>query len=146
MAIEIVPMELRHIPQIARLEKICFSQPWSENSLAMELSEPAAHFLVAEDAGEVLGYIGGIETDGCYITNVAVFPEFRDKGIGAALLRELEKDASERKREFITLEVRKSNSDAIRLYARLGYENVGERKNFYVEPAENAVIMTKRLG
>lgn len=145
MAVNIVPMEERHICALAELERLCFSLPWSENSLRQELYESAAHFLVAENENETLGYIGGIETDGCYITNVAVFPSFRGQGTGTLLLQSLEQGAKKRGCEFITLEVRKSNADAVRLYSRLGYNIAGERKNFYSEPVENGIIMTKLL-
>ena len=145
MTVNIVPMNPDHIPILARLERLCFTHAWSESSLSQELGESAAHFLVAQDESGVLGYIGSIESDGCYITNVAVFPQFRGQGVGTLLLKSLESEAAQRGCEFITLEVRKSNQDAIRLYLRLGYDYVGERKNFYSLPDEDAVIMTKQL-
>lgn len=136
-------MKTEHIPFIAVLEKECFSSPWSENALSEELSNPDSHFLVAE-CGEVAGYIGVQEICGeAYITNVAVFEKFRKKGIGRMLLRAAAENAESRKCEFITLEVRVSNSAAISLYESEGFEKVGIRKNFYSSPVEDGAIYTK---
>lgn len=140
-----VQMVREHIAQVAELEKICFSLPWSEKSLAEELINPDAVFLCREIDGKVAGYVGSIISDGCYVTNVAVFPQFRRMGCARLLLTSLEEKAKERNCEFITLEVRKSNLPAIGLYSSLGYSVAGERKNFYESPVENALIMTKNF-
>ena len=136
-------MAAEHIPQIALLEKECFSQPWSENALSDELKNENSHFLVAS-GGEVMGYIGVQEICGeAYITNVAVFEKYRKLGIGRALLRAACNGAKSRNCEFITLEVRESNQSAIALYESEGFEKAGIRKNFYSSPVENGVIYTK---
>lgn len=140
---KIRPMEEQDVSQIAELEKLCFSAPWSKNAILEELENSNAHFLVAQSAKKVLGYIGVHEVCGeAYIDNIAVQPNYRRLGIGEKLLSTAQKNAFGRGCEFITLEVRKSNEEAISLYKKLGYEIVGERKNFYTNPAENAVIMT----
>ncbi len=132
-----------HIPQIAMLEKECFSDPWSEAAIREELENENSHFLVAE-ADDVVGYIGVQEICGeAYITNVAVSAEHRKSGIGRALLKAACEGARSRNCEFITLEVRESNSAAILLYESERFEKAGIRKNFYSSPTENGIIYTK---
>ncbi len=137
-------MTAKHIPQIALLEKECFSLPWSENALSEELGNPNSHFLSAVENGEVCGYIGVQEICGeAYITNIAVFEKQRGRGTGRALLKKACEDAKSRNCEFITLEVRKSNEKAISLYLSEGFELAGIRKNFYSDPTEDGMIYTK---
>ena len=139
----IKPMEKGHVAAIAEIEKLCFSAPWTEEGIAEELDNENAHFLVAESGGKVLGYIGVHEVCGeAYIDNIAVHPDYRRLGLGEKLLETAQKNAFGRGCEFITLEVRRSNEKAISLYKKLGYQTAGERKNFYTNPAEDAVIMT----
>lgn len=138
----IVNMEKRHIPSIASIERECFSAPWNEKMIEEELSNPCAHYIVYECDGEVCGYVGlhSILDEG-YITNIAVSEKHRRKGIASALLEKLISDTE--KLSFITLEVRVSNVPAISLYERFGFENVGTRKNYYTNPSEDALLMTK---
>lgn len=144
MNFTITQMQAKHIPHIALLEKECFSQPWSENALLQELKNTNSHFLVAESDGDVAGYIGVQEIcSEAYITNVAVFNKFRKNGIGKALVEAAREGALQRNCEFITLEVRQSNKNAISLYEASGFEKVGVRKNFYSHPTEDAVLYTK---
>lgn len=143
MEFTITKMGTEHIEQIACLEKECFSEPWSENALAEELENENSHFLVAV-SDDVMGYIGVQEICGeAYITNVAVFDEYRKSGIGRALLKAACDGAKSRNCEFITLEVRESNVPAITLYESEGFDKAGIRKNFYSAPTENGVIYTK---
>ncbi len=142
----IVKMEQNHIAQIAKLESICFSEPWSENSL-LEAFLGGTRFFVAVCGNKVLGYIGiSCILDEGYITNVAVLPNYRKKGVGTALLKKVFGLARELSLSFVSLEVRESNNSAISLYEKLGFKEEGRRKNFYREPLENAIIMTKRFG
>ncbi len=146
ITMDIVPMSDNHIRQIAELEKVSFSVPWSEDGLRNELSNDTAHFLVALSGKKVIGYIGVHEICGeAYITNVAVFPEYRRLGIGETLIDAATYGADTRNCEFISLEVRVSNVPAIELYKKQGYNIVGQRKNFYSNPTEDAYIMTKYL-
>ncbi|MBO5859175.1 MAG: ribosomal protein S18-alanine N-acetyltransferase [Clostridia bacterium] len=143
MNITVTEMKKKHVEAIALLEKECFSSPWSENALAEELDNPDSHFLVAE-CDSVAGYIGVQEILGeAYITNIAVFENFRKKGIGRILLNAAVKGAASRNCEFITLEVRVSNTAAISLYESEGFEKIGVRKNFYASPVEDGAIYTK---
>ena len=148
MYYEIVPMDRSHIPQIAALEKECFSMPWSENMLEDALFDPQACFIVAEDgeAGNVLGYAGlhAILDEG-YIDNVAVAPDARRHGVASALL-EVFCRFGEVNLAFLTLEVRKSNAAAIALYEKFGFQRAGLRPGYYQHPREDAVIMTREFG
>lgn len=93
---------------------------------------------------KVAGYIGVyVVLESCYVNNIAVFPEYRRKGVGTALLKMAMLTADAMGTDFISLEVRKSNTEAISLYESLGFEEMGLRKNFYRHPTEDALIMTK---
>ncbi len=131
--------------KIAELEKICFAEPWSSDALINSYKN-GTNFFIAETDGKTAGYIG-INTviDEGYITNIAVFPEFRKKGVASALLSYTENFAKEKELSFITLEVRVSNTAAINLYIKSGFQNEGRRKNFYRSPTEDALILTKRF-
>ena len=129
---------------IAQLEKECFSKPWSEKAI-LDARENNTIFLVAQAQEKIIGYAGlQIILDEGYITNVAVTKEHRDKGVAKALMEKLAEIGDKRELAFITLEVRESNLAAINLYKKFGFEKEGERKNFYENPKENALIMTKR--
>ena len=150
MNYHLTTMTAEHIPQIAALEKTCFSHPWSEELLRQALWNEAAAIVVAEgEDGTVLGY-AGVSTvlDEGYIDNVAVNPRFRRQGVADELIAALAR-FGRAKLAFLTLEVRASNAPAIALYRKHGFEEAGRRKNYYTKPAEDAVIMTryfKRIG
>lgn len=134
-------MEERHLPALVRIEQQCFRAPWNESMLREELGKGI--FLVAEQNGEAVGYVGcQTVLDEGYITNVAVSPGARRQGVGRALISALAKRATEIGMTFITLEVRVSNEAAIALYTEAGFERAGLRKNFYSAPSEDAVLMT----
>lgn len=142
----IVPMEERHLDDLARLERLCFSRPWSHQALKEELTNPAACFLVGEEAGEVLGYAGMHCAAGeCYVDNVAVFPEARRQGVGRKLMEALLQAAAAWGGEFLSLEVRPSNLEALALYRGLGFREVGRRRRFYDDPVEDGLLLTKDL-
>lgn len=141
----VVPMDYLHIKDIAKLEKVCFSTPWSEQSI-LDAFKTGTRFFVCEKDNKVLGYVGiSAILDEGYITNVAVFPEYRNQGVASALLSHLEEFAKEKSLSFISLEVRESNANAISLYNKFGFAVEGKRKNFYTFPQEDALIMTKRF-
>ncbi len=145
MDFRIVKMDKSHIDGIVKLEETCFASPWTREGIEEELSNSQAHFLAAESGG-VLGYIGVQEIAGeAYITNIAVLPGYRRRGIAEALLNAAARGAEERGCEFITLEVRVSNSPATALYEKCGFVKAGTRKSFYTNPAEDALIYTKNL-
>lgn len=141
--VTLVPMAPRHLDELARLERLCFSEPWTRAGLAAELSSDTAVFLVAEAEGKTAGYAGMHCAAGeCYVDNIAVFPEYRRGGVGRALTRGLIGAARGRDAEFITLEVRPSNAAAVSLYESLGMRPAGRRRGFYRNPPEDALILT----
>ena len=144
MTIEI--MEQSHVTGIADIEKLCFHDPWSENSIAGELGNDLALWLVALEGDAVVGYVGSQTVLGWTdMMNVAVHPDYRRKGVGEALIRMLMQMLRERKCECLTLEVRASNAGAIALYEKLGFQEVGRRKNYYRNPKEDALILRIEL-
>ena len=146
MYYEIVPMDRSHLPQIAQLERECFSTPWSEGMLEDALFDPHCSFIVAEaDDGAVLGYAGlHVVLDEGYIDNIAVEPDARRHGVASALL-DVYCRYGAANLAFLTLEVRASNAPAIALYEKYGFAAVGRRKNYYQHPKEDAVIMTREF-
>ena len=137
-------MESRHVPQVAALEKMCFSDPWSEGSVASELSNPLSRWLVAVEGEQVLGYVGSQTVlDESDMMNLAVDPAFRRRGIARALVLALIEELGKMGSRCLPLEVRASNESAQALYAQLGFESVGRRKNYYFNPREDALILRK---
>ena len=145
MEIKVVPMTADHLEELEKLERICFSRPWSRKMLAEELENECAAFLVAEDAatGQVVGYAGLlVVADEGYITNVAVFPAYRRRGIATQLIQVFINFAKGNRLAFLTLEVRPGNAAAIALYQGFGFKEAGRRKNYYDLPKEDALLMT----
>ena len=137
------------LPQILEIERACFSDPWTLPILQSQLSPAPGHIFLAAVAGEtVLGYAGlTYVLDEGSITNVAVAPAWRRRGVADALLWELEHRARAQllKLAFLTLEVRAGNESAAALYKKHGFSIVGRRKNYYEKPVEDAVLMTLML-
>lgn len=148
MTYDIIPMTGDHIDEVADIERLCFSDPWSRRMLSEHLENECAATLVAQGSdGTVLGYAGLLVVlDEGYITNVAVRPEYRRQGIAGELLSVFRRFAEGNKMAFLTLEVRQSNQAARALYAKYGYVEVGVRKNYYDHPKEDAIIMTLELA
>lgn len=147
MHVRIVPMTGDHLDEVAELERVCFTTPWSRNMLAEELDNYLSAFLVAlDDNDKVAGYAGlQAVLDEGYITNVAVRPDCRRQGIAGKLLQVFLDFAKGNHLAFLSLEVRASNYDAIALYGSRGFRSVGRRKNYYEHPREDAIIMTKEF-
>jgi len=133
-----------HVQQIAELEKLCFDDPWSENSIASELNNRLSLWFVAVEADIVVGYVGSQtvlgETD---MMNIAVHPDYRKQGIATNLINILVDELSQRGSHSLMLEVRASNERAISVYKKLEFIEVGRRKNYYRNPKEDALIMRK---
>ena len=140
-------MTSAHVAQIAAIEKLCFSDPWSENSVASELENRLSLWLVALDGDTVAGYVGSQSVlDEADMMNVAVHPDYRRQGIGRDLVLALADALKEKGIKGLMLEVRQSNAPAIALYEQLGFCQVGLRPNYYRNPKENALIMKKTLA
>jgi len=142
--IEIRNMMACDVPQIAEIEKICFSDPWSENSIRSELDNRLSCWLVALQGDQVVGYVGSQTVlDGSDMMNIAVLPDFRKQGIAESLIKDLILRLQLRKSRCLILEVRASNKPAIKLYEKLGFVEIGRRRNYYRNPKEDALIMRK---
>ena len=137
-------MESAHVAQIAELEKLCFSDPWSEKSIETELTCRLSLWLVALEEDKVVGYVGSQtvldETD---MMNIAVHPDYRRQGIAEKLIDALISALKEKGSRGLMLEVRASNESAIALYQKLGFIQVGRRPNYYRNPKEDALILRK---
>ena len=140
----ITKMGPQHVHQVAELEKLCFADPWSENSIASELENELSLWIVALEGDTVLGYVGSQtvmdETD---MMNIAVHPEYRRQKIAVGLIVGLIGALQKRGSRCLTLEVRESNEPAKKLYESMGFEQIGLRKNYYRNPRENAIILRK---
>lgn len=131
---------------LAELDKRCFAIPWSQKSFEEEMNNKIANYFIARDDDKIIGYAGFWEVCGAGdITNVAVDPDYRRKHIGSRLIEEMIKKAKAMNLELLTLEVRRSNAAAQGLYEKYGFEVLGERKAYYSDNREDALIMTKVL-
>ena len=143
--ITIEKMSREHLSEVASIEEMSFSLPWSLESLELMLTEQASALVALED-GRVLGYVGMMcVLDEGQILNVAVHPDARRRGVGRTLMEAAQTYAKERGIVFLSLEVRESNIAARSLYSSLGWEEQGIRKGFYSHPVENACVMTKSI-
>ena len=140
------PMQAQDTAAVAALERACFSAPWSEASIAGELSNPLSRWLVAERDGEILGYVGSQtvppEAD---VMNLAVAEPARGQGLGRALMAALMAALADEGIFELGLEVRASNAPALALYGALGFQEAGRRKNYYRSPMEDALILKRKL-
>ena len=137
-------MRQEHVAQVAALEKLCFRDPWSENSVASELNNALSLWLVAVDGERVAGYVGSQTVmDESDMMNVAVHPDYRKQGIATALILGLVEELRKKGSHCLTLEVRASNENAISVYRKLDFQEVGRRKNYYRNPREDALILRK---
>ena len=142
----ILEMNADHVAQVAALERLCFADPWSEKSIASELNNPLALWLVAVEGDSVVGYIGSQTVlDESDMMNVAVHPDCRRRGVAEALVTALSDALMARGSVSLTLEVRASNEPAKALYEKLGFALAGRRPNYYRNPKEDALILRKML-
>ncbi len=141
---DIIQMNRSHVADIAELEKLYFSDPWSENAFYSELMNPLSLWLVAVDGERVAGYVGSQTVLGeADMMNLAVHEEYRRRGLGRQLVQALVERLAQQGCRMLLLEVRVSNAPAIALYEQLGFRQVGRRPNYYFKPREDALIMRK---
>jgi len=135
-------MQPGDVEAVAAIEAVTFPVPWSQTAFAEDLEAPGRVWLVAEDAGEVVGYAGGwLLDDEAHVMNIAVAEEYRGRGLGRALLAALRARLAAAGARRITLEVRPDNTEAIALYESFEMHSVGVRANYYAETGEDAMIM-----
>lgn len=137
------PMTPEDVDEVVAIERASFSNPWTREGFLESLQKDYCHFIVARMTdGSLAGYCGFYQTaDEADITNVAVSQKYRGQGVGFEMLNYLMKTGRERNVLDYTLEVRRGNVCAIKLYEKCGFESVGYRKNFYSNPTEDACIM-----
>lgn len=137
-------MTVDEIAQVAEIERQIFSIPWSEKAFRDSMESDNTIYIVAKENDNVAGYAGMyLSFEEGNITNVAVNPLSRRKGIGEKIVRDILNRAYEKGVRDVFLEVRETNSVAIALYEKIGFKEEGIRKNFYDKPRENALIMWK---
>lgn len=141
------PLLPDHIDDMEKIEVECFSVPWSREALEEELDNPYAHYVVCTDGdGNVMGYIGSrIVLDSADITNVAVRPMYRRRGIARQLVSRMLEQMAAKGVTGVLLEVRESNLPAQNCYAQAGFTVVGRRKGYYELPKEDALLMGRQL-
>lgn len=129
-----------NVEDILKIENACFSTPWTEQGISESIADDNTYLYVAYIDGDVAGYMGvQIFSGDGFVTNVATLPQYRRMGIAKALINKV----LQHEMNFLTLEVRESNTPAISLYKSLGFEEVGKRPRFYRNPDEDALLMTK---
>ena len=134
------------IENVLEVENKSFTIPWHEESFRNELKNNLALYLVAKIEEKAVGYVGVWKVlDEGHITNVAVHPDYRRRGIAKALISELLLLCEKEGITSFTLEVRKSNDAAYTLYKNLGFNEEGIRKKYYSDNNEDAIIMWKKL-
>lgn len=139
-------MQLDDLEQVMLIEQQNFSVPWTEMGFFSFLMREDTLFLVAEENGQILGYMGIMTVlDEGEITNVSVAQTARRRGIGQLLVKHMLDRMKERDIKVVHLEVRKSNMPAISLYEKFGFAADGIRKMYYEAPAEDAILMSCRL-
>lgn len=141
-------MRLEDLDQVMSLELACFSVPWTKESFEQELTKnKLANYLVIEENDAIIGYGGTwYVMDEGHITNIAVHPEHRKKGLGKKLVAAMIEEAKKHQMTQMTLEVRVSNLPAIKLYEGMGFSSVGIRPKYYTDNHEDAMIMWVKLG
>lgn len=140
--LSIRPMRKSDLAEVLRLEGECFPHPWTRGMLEEELRRENGAFLVARHWRELVGYAGVIYImEEGHVTNLAIRKTARRKGIAGRLLLHMIEDGAMRGIRFLTLEVRRSNLPAIRLYEKFGFTVIGERKRYYLDDDEDALIM-----
>jgi ribosomal-protein-alanine N-acetyltransferase len=141
-----LPMQADHLSEVISIEKDSFPTPWSRYAFYGELLNDFAFYIVAVCGDKVVGYAGmWLIIDEAHITNLAVRPDYRRRGIGRSLMQELENQAVTLGAKSMTLEVRPSNDIAKGLYSSLGFFQEGRRRGYYSDTGEDALIMWKHF-
>ena len=140
-------MQPEDLDEVLAIERQSFTMPWSRGAFLYEMQQNrVARCWVMREGGHIAGYICLWEiADEIHVTNVAVDPAYRRRGIGRALVGGVLDDARERRLRLIVLEVRPSNLEARRLYESFGFRVVGRRRGYYYDTGEDALVMEADL-
>jgi len=142
-------MREEDLAEVRAIEALSFSNPWSDNTFRGEIQNTSISFpmvVVRRPGEEVVGYIIYWQIgDDAQVNNIAVHPDCRGLGLGESMMRYAIARARETGAVFMTLEVRQSNTPAVTLYRKLGFETMGVRKNYYTKPDEDAYVMALAL-
>ena len=139
-------LKAEYTSDLAKLDKECFTVPWSENLFKNDVENKNSYYVIGLDGNTVISYGGMyIVLDEADITNIAVHPIYRCRGIASRMLDILINHCNELNIKKLMLEVRCSNKKAISLYQKKGFLIVGERKNYYSDNGETAILMTKYM-
>ncbi|MBD7912973.1 MULTISPECIES: ribosomal protein S18-alanine N-acetyltransferase [Clostridium] len=145
MSVKLSLMKKEDLSQVLEISSLSLKESWSLDSFSKELSNPLAKYVVAKTDNKTVGFAGvWIIVDEGHITNIAVHPEFREKGIGSDLVQSLIEHSKSWGCHSLTLEVRASNKPAQNLYKKFGFVEEGIRKRYYQDNKEDAIIMWKR--
>ncbi|MCC2671247.1 MAG: alanine acetyltransferase [Armatimonadetes bacterium] len=144
-------MDTDDVPGVCAIDAQCCAEPWAADTFERESSNHIGYYRVAEQDGELLGYIGSqVILDEAHITTFGVRPELRRRGIGERLLADVLEYAVRSGVRRITLEVREGNTGALHLYRKYGFSPVSRRPRYYMDNNEDAIVMwiedTSRLG
>lgn len=147
MNVRVRDVRYNDLDDIMVVENTCFSLPWSRESFFSELSNELACYQCAQIGNVIAGYMGMWKVvDEGHITNIAVLPYYRNKGIATLLMEAMVEICICSEIKSMTLEVRESNIPAIRLYEKFEFEAVGKRPDYYRKPKEDAILMTKNIN
>ncbi|NLP42655.1 MAG: ribosomal protein S18-alanine N-acetyltransferase [Veillonellaceae bacterium] len=136
------PMEAKDIDAVLEVERQSFDTPWSREAFENEVDNDLAYYLILVNENRVIGYGGmWIIVDEAHITNIALLPAYREKGLGKRLLSAMISLAKDKGARSMTLEVRVSNTPAKKLYDSFGFEECGLRQGYYTDNNEDALIM-----
>ncbi|MEW6456184.1 MAG: ribosomal protein S18-alanine N-acetyltransferase [Acidobacteriota bacterium] len=140
-------MREEDLNKVLEIENLSFSNPWSRNAFLFELVNRGISYpIIIEKEDKIIGYsIMWIIGEESHITNIAIHPHYRKMGIGKFILEKLITISKKRKAKYISLEVRKSNKNAVMLYEKMEFKLIGIRKNYYTNPLEDALIYLKQI-
>jgi ribosomal-protein-alanine N-acetyltransferase len=141
--VELTPMRRRHLRQVLKIEDQVYPRPWSSTLFLQEMVRRSdRYYIVARHAAQVVGYAGLMITGPeAHITTIAVDPALHRQRIGMKMMMALVDEAIGRGCKSVSLEVRKSNTGAQKLYEKFGFKAVGVRRGYYIETGEDAIVM-----